>query len=47
MLVLDMGEPVSIVSVAEQLIDLGGKPVDIVFTGLRQGEKLHEQLQYW
>jgi FlaA1/EpsC-like NDP-sugar epimerase len=43
-LVLDMGEPVSIVSVAEQLIDLGGKPIDIVYTGLRQGEKLHEQL---
>jgi FlaA1/EpsC-like NDP-sugar epimerase len=43
-LVLDMGEPVSIVSVAEQLIDLSGKAVDIVYTGLRQGEKLHEQL---
>lgn len=42
-LALDMGEPVSIVSVAEQLTDLGGKPVDIIFTGLRQGEKPHEQ----
>lgn len=43
-LVLDMGEPVSIVSVARQLIDMAGKPVDVVYTGLRDGEKLHEQL---
>ena len=43
-LVLDMGEPVSIDAVARQLIDLAGKPVDVVYTGLRRGEKLHEQL---
>ena len=43
-LVLDMGEPVAIDAVAQQLIDLAGKPVDIVYTGLRRGEKLHEQL---
>ena len=43
-LVLDMGDPVSISAVAQQLIDLAGKPVEIVYTGLRPGEKLHEQL---
>ena len=43
-LVLDMGEPVAIAAMAQQLIDLAGKPVDIVYTGLRPGEKLHEEL---
>jgi FlaA1/EpsC-like NDP-sugar epimerase len=43
-LVLDMGEPVSILSVAHQLMQVAGKPVDVVFTGLRDGEKLHEEL---
>jgi FlaA1/EpsC-like NDP-sugar epimerase len=43
-LVLDMGEPVAIAAMAQQLIDLAGKPIDIVHTGLRPGEKLHEQL---
>lgn len=43
-LVLDMGEPVGIQGVAEQLIRQSGKPVSIVHTGLREGEKLHEQL---
>ncbi|MGN6250586.1 MAG: polysaccharide biosynthesis protein [Marmoricola sp.] len=43
-LVLDMGDPVSIQAVAEQLIDMSGKSVEIVYTGLRDGEKLHEQL---
>lgn len=43
-LVLDMGEPVSIDSVARQLIELSGKDVEIVYTGLRDGEKLHEEL---
>ena len=43
-LVLDMGEPVAIAAMAQQLIDLAGKPIDVVYTGLRQGEKLHEQL---
>lgn len=45
---LDMGEPVKIVELAERLISLSGKKpyedVDIVFTGLRPGEKLHEDL---
>jgi FlaA1/EpsC-like NDP-sugar epimerase len=43
-LVLDMGEPVSIDAVARQLIELSGKDVDIVYTGLREGEKMHEEL---
>lgn len=45
---LDMGEPVSIRLLAEQMIRLAGKhperDVAIVYTGLRQGEKLHETL---
>jgi FlaA1/EpsC-like NDP-sugar epimerase len=45
---LDMGEPVSIRLLAEQMIRLAGKQperdIAIVYTGLRQGEKLHETL---
>jgi FlaA1/EpsC-like NDP-sugar epimerase len=40
--VLDMGQPVSIDAVARQLIVLSGRPIDVVYTGLRDGEKLHE-----
>jgi FlaA1/EpsC-like NDP-sugar epimerase len=43
-LILDMGEPVRIVDVAEQLIAQSGEDIEIVFTGLRDGEKLHEHL---
>jgi len=43
-LVLDMGEPVKIVDVAARMIAMSGKEVDMVFTGLREGEKLHEEL---
>ena len=43
-LILDMGEPVSILEVAKRMIAMSGKNVEIVFTGLRQGEKLHEDL---
>lgn len=43
-LVLDMGEPVRIDDVARQLIAESGRPIDIVYTGLRHGEKLHEVL---
>jgi len=46
--VLDMGDPVRIVSLAEELIRLSGlipyKDIDIVFTGLKPGEKLFEEL---
>ena len=43
-LVLDMGQPVSIAGVARRLADLARRPIEIVFTGLRPGEKLHEVL---
>ncbi|WP_211223242.1 polysaccharide biosynthesis protein [Propionicicella superfundia] len=43
-LILDMGEPVRILDIAERMIQLSGRDVEIVFTGLREGEKLHEDL---
>ncbi len=43
-LVLDMGEPVKILDVATQMIELSGQDIDIVFTGIRPGEKLDEEL---
>lgn len=43
-LILDMGEPVRILDVAQRMIEMSGKRVEIVFTGLRQHEKLHEEL---
>ncbi len=43
-LVLDMGEPVKIVDVARRLVAQADRPIEIVFTGLRPGEKLHEVL---
>ena len=43
-LILDMGEPVRIADVAKQLVREAPRPVPIVYTGLRAGEKLHEDL---
>ncbi len=43
-LVLDMGEPVSIYDVATQLVKNSGKNVRIEVVGLRVGEKVHEEL---
>jgi UDP-N-acetyl-D-glucosamine 4,6-dehydratase len=44
--ILDMGEPVRIVDLARQMIRLYGKEeeIKIVFTGIRPGEKLYEEL---
>jgi UDP-N-acetyl-D-glucosamine 4,6-dehydratase len=44
--VLDMGEPIKIVDLAKQMIRFYGKEgeIDIVFSGLRAGEKLYEEL---
>ena len=46
--VLDMGKPIKISYLAEQMIRLSGKipnkDIGIVYTGLRPGEKLHEEL---
>ena len=43
-MILDMGEPVRIIDVARRMIEMSGKDVEIMFTGLRHGEKLHEDL---
>ena len=47
--ILDMGEPVRILDLAEDMIRLSGlqpyEDIDVVFTGIRQGEKLFEELE--
>ena len=43
-LVLDMGKPVSIDEVARHLIELSGEEIHVEYTGLRAGEKMHEDL---
>src|SRR5664280_2108858 len=43
-LVLDMGKPVSIDEIARMLAAKAARPCEIVYTGLRPGEKLHEDL---
>ena len=43
-LILDMGEPVRIADIARRLCARSARPVDIVYTGLRPGEKLTEDL---
>ncbi|MEX0717648.1 MAG: nucleoside-diphosphate sugar epimerase/dehydratase [Planctomycetaceae bacterium] len=49
-LILEMGDPVKIVDLAKDMIALSGArypdDIDIVFTGLRPGEKLYEELFY-
>lgn len=39
-----LGEPVKIADVARSLVAQAARPVQIVYTGLRPGEKLHEVL---
>lgn len=47
--ILDMGEPIKILDLAEDMIRLSGlepyEDIDIVFTGIRNGEKLFEELE--
>jgi dTDP-glucose 4,6-dehydratase len=43
-LILDMGQPVRILDIAKRMIAQSGRDIDIVFTGLRHGEKMHEEL---
>src|SRR5579884_360781 len=47
-LMLDMGDPVKIIDLARDLIELSGlelgSDIDIVYTGIRPGEKLYEEL---
>ncbi|MGI8638706.1 MAG: polysaccharide biosynthesis protein [Pyrinomonadaceae bacterium] len=47
--ILDMGEPVKILDLAEDMIRLSGlqpyEDIDIIFTGIQQGEKLFEELE--
>jgi FlaA1/EpsC-like NDP-sugar epimerase len=48
-LVLDMGKPVRIVDIAKTLIRMSGqseRDIHILYTGIRPGEKLHEELFY-
>ncbi|WP_025778942.1 nucleoside-diphosphate sugar epimerase/dehydratase [Brevibacterium sp. VCM10] len=42
--VLDMGEPVRIVDLAKRLMAVAGRTCPIVYTGLRAGEKMNEEL---
>ena len=43
--VLDMGTPVKIWTLASEMIRLSGRrDIEVVETGIRQGEKLHEEL---
>jgi FlaA1/EpsC-like NDP-sugar epimerase len=47
---LDMGEPVKIIDLAKTMIKISGykvgKDIEIIYTGLRPGEKLFEELRY-
>lgn len=43
-LILDMGKPVKILDIANRMIEMSGKRVELIFSGLRAGEKLHEDL---
>lgn len=42
--IFDMGEPVKIADLAKRMIKLSGADVEIKFTGLRDGEKLYEEV---
>ena len=46
--IFDMGEPIKILDLANKMIQLSGKKlgedIEVIFTGLREGEKLYEEL---
>ena len=42
--ILNMGKPVKILSIVQKMIAMAGRQVEINFSGLRAGEKLHEKL---
>ena len=48
---LDMGEPIKILQLAQQMIALSGfkenVDIDIEFSGLKAGEKLYEEVQHF
>jgi len=43
-LILEMGSPIRIVDLATHMIKRSGREIDVVYTGLRPGEKVHEEL---
>lgn len=43
-LILDMGSPIKIADLAQHMINRSGRNIQIIFTGLRPGEKAHEVL---
>lgn len=43
-MVLDMGDPVRIIDIALRMMTIAGRSCPITYTGLREGEKLHEEL---
>ena len=43
-MILDMGLPFSINEIAVRMIELSGRDVQIIYTGLKTGEKIHEEL---
>ena len=44
--VLDMGNPVKIIDIAENMIRMSGKNIPLKFIGLRNGDKIHEELTF-
>lgn len=42
--ILNMGEPVKVIDLAQNLVDLSGSEIPIIETGIRPGEKIHEDL---
>ena len=43
-LILDMGQPLRISEIAERMIEMSGREINVTYRGLRPGEKLHETL---